>query len=1685
MKGQIAYVSLVLLSLLASISLGQTDCTDCQPVFDVDADTVYVACGEPFTIPGFPSWSNPCDLPTFESLSALTGGSSSESCGGVTAYGVGPDFAVWINGLEQLNLAPSDYFLTGLTPLNVVTMPNGDIVVSGLVFNAADPTYQLEIEVLLDNSLDWISWSDGGGLAKDPLQTGNFPDWSYLLLNGLGSSITGISGTPTDGWNLSLSHNPGSQIYGFQVGAGANTHNENEGLGGWFSWAMTLDGNDFSSVGDLVVDLTVCVPAEWNACEGDDLVYEFVISNDCGTDTSIVVIRLADEEPPVFMNCENTANIACGDPLPPFEPNVVDNCSSFALSVDTAFAAGDCSNSGAWTRIFTAVDSCGNSSVCEVQTVVDVLDEFFFVEAPADGEVECSDWAECETFPTPIAVHGCNQDTADVSCEVLYLECDSMPSVFDAMLVYTATNDCGDTISHSVAVDVVDNVPPYFEWVPPNETMTLEEYEDWSIELPICYDSCYVPNLDCSTGWPGDGGGDYPLPCAYDSTLSPLCCGGFEIVYHFTHVDLAGNEASVDVTITVIDASPPDFVAFPSDTVVGCAALEFLGNADLNIELTDNSCPEDSLFVSHTDSIVSGDCEGQYTLLRTFTASDNCGNQRDSLWTVQVIDTLPPTFLAPLDSLTLFCGNQIPLDSVVATDACGAVVMSDTLIAMDTQGADCDVIGLYEHRWYAADACGNVDSIGRVIQIVDTLGLHFVNPMSDAIVECSDWAECETFPLPFAVSGCNEDPVDVQCEVVYINCDSMPSVFDAVLVYTATNACGDSISHSVAVDVVDNVPPYFEWVPPSETMTLEEFENWTIELPICYDDCYVPDLDCTTGWPGPGGDGEGGGDGEDGLYPLPCDYDSTISPLCCGGFEILYHFFHVDLAGNEASVDVTITVVDASPPDFLTFPADTTIACTATEYLDDANFGIVLTDNSCPADSLFLSHSDSLVQGNCEGQYTLFRTFIATDNCGNAQDSLWTVEVIDTIAPAFVAPLDPLVLNCGEDIPLDSVEVFDACGNVVLSDTLIALAIGGEACDLVEAYEHWWYATDACGNVDSIARVIHILDPAGPSFEEVPDSATVACVDWMGCETLPLPTAMAGSCSDEMLPVVCDIHFLNCDIYPASFVASLVYTAENPCGEIITDSTVVTVVDTMPPYFTWIPPDTTFTLETFGDWSVVLPVCEDDCHYPDLACGEDIPGGGGVMDCGYDSTVTTLCCGGFEILYHFSATDMAGNQTSVDVSVSFVDDTPPVFVDFPADTLLNCGTEGLGALINDTIIQLEDNACSDDLLQLSHEDNITEQCAGSYTLERTFEAMDACGNTAIAVWVVEVVDTIAPEFTLVPDDLVLGCTDTIPAFDSTAFAAMDGCGDVMVWYEGDSVIEGDCGANFDILRMVGAVDDCGNVAWHEQLIAVRDTLSPQLVMTPADTTISCDADLPSLNFALFSAEDNCTAEGDLVYTLESETTTGDDCINFVTRLYQVEDACGNFMQFSQLITLVDTTGPTFVETLEPDSFLCSDLVPSCFDTSILWEDNCNSASWTCSDSVLTGDCTQNECIIERTFVLTDACGNQSSASQLLTVSETFVEAELPTGISPNGDLINDNYVILNIDPEMGILPCAWGESNEIVIFNRWGNEVYRESNYRNTWAGTNQNGEPLPEGTYFVVFTLDGEQHSTYIDLRR
>ena len=114
-----------------------------------------------------------------------------------------------------------------------------------------------------------------------------------------------------------------------------------------------------------------------------------------------------------------------------------------------------------------------------------------------------------------------------------------------------------------------------------------------------------------------------------------------------------------------------------------------------------------------------------------------------------------------------------------------------------------------------------------------------------------------------------------------------------------------------------------------------------------------------------------------------------------------------------------------------------------------------------------------------------------------------------------------------------------------------------------------------------------------------------------------------------------------------------------------------------------------------------------------------------------------------------------------------------------------------------------------------------------------------------------------------------------------------------------------------------------------------------------------------------------------------------------------------------------------------------------------------------------------------TVLVSDANGCVVLDSILLT-EPTAGLPEMPEGISPNNDGLNEKFVIRNLEfyPE-----------NILAIYNRWGEELIRFEGYNNLWAGENNKGQELPEGTYFAVLVvkINGEEIvlKGHVDIRR
>ncbi|MCP5053029.1 MAG: gliding motility-associated C-terminal domain-containing protein, partial [bacterium] len=63
---------------------------------------------------------------------------------------------------------------------------------------------------------------------------------------------------------------------------------------------------------------------------------------------------------------------------------------------------------------------------------------------------------------------------------------------------------------------------------------------------------------------------------------------------------------------------------------------------------------------------------------------------------------------------------------------------------------------------------------------------------------------------------------------------------------------------------------------------------------------------------------------------------------------------------------------------------------------------------------------------------------------------------------------------------------------------------------------------------------------------------------------------------------------------------------------------------------------------------------------------------------------------------------------------------------------------------------------------------------------------------------------------------------------------------------------------------------------------------------------------------------------------------------------------------------------------------------------------------------------------------------------------------IANAFTPNNDGINDGFVIEGV----------FLDQASLVIFNRWGNEVYRSETLDQPWNGLMSNGKPAPEGVY-------------------
>lgn len=159
------------------------------------------------------------------------------------------------------------------------------------------------------------------------------------------------------------------------------------------------------------------------------------------------------------------------------------------------------------------------------------------------------------------------------------------------------------------------------------------------------------------------------------------------------------------------DTQGPDFTGTPSSLSVAC------GSDPGNTAITDDPCGVSS--VTYVDAPSgSGGCTGGAGILRTYTATDGCGNTSTFVQELIFVDVEAPVFDFVPGDLSITCDDDnIPLDMATATDDCTDVTVE---VSLEILGGPCpepyDIVRVFT----ATDACGNTAIASQTISVTNT-----------------------------------------------------------------------------------------------------------------------------------------------------------------------------------------------------------------------------------------------------------------------------------------------------------------------------------------------------------------------------------------------------------------------------------------------------------------------------------------------------------------------------------------------------------------------------------------------------------------------------------------------------------------------------------------------------------------------------------------------------------------------------------------------------------------------------------------------------------------------------------------------------------------------------------------------------------------------------------------------------
>ncbi|MBR5695463.1 MAG: gliding motility-associated C-terminal domain-containing protein [Paludibacteraceae bacterium] len=224
-------------------------------------------------------------------------------------------------------------------------------------------------------------------------------------------------------------------------------------------------------------------------------------------------------------------------------------------------------------------------------------------------------------------------------------------------------------------------------------------------------------------------------------------------------------------------------------------------------------------------------------------------------------------------------------------------------------------------------------------------------------------------------------------------------------------------------------------------------------------------------------------------------YEESEQGLAPCDYTLIRTYFVSDIRGQEVSCDQRYTIKDVTSPTIHTRLDTIKIACDQDSLIEIAlkmeDVVIDATDNCSTKDEIEIVKNIQKNQSedthDCAyNNYTIWRTWIAKDKCGNESTPLiQVVLVVDSIAPKFVLPenfkdtvLASNIKKCTMTVPPLYTKfksyVQDECTE---TDDIDIWQVPAPGIVITEDTEVWIYSADKCGNRDSLKMFARVMKP--------------------------------------------------------------------------------------------------------------------------------------------------------------------------------------------------------------------------------------------------------------------------------------------------------------------------------------------------------------------------------------------------------------------------------------------------------------------------------------------------------------------------------------------------------------------------------------------------------------------------------